>query len=178
MQLLAKFKKILYMEFRATLNFRNFRRGSSGVNLLTQLKILFFKECLWADRMCFLPWPLLGLCERVCRVTDSESCTMAVLDMFPKKYWRRILLSKALKSKGLAVRGDAVQKGVGTSPRHPWRSMVFCSVFLGALIHTFQHAVLPVCGTGYSISFLVRGSFQSWQSCLFSHNAQPVGRPR
>lgn len=56
--------------------------------------------------MCFLPWPLLGLCERVCRVTDSESCTVAVLDMFPKKYWWPILLSKALKSKGLAVRDD------------------------------------------------------------------------
>ena len=51
----------------------------------------------------------MALTEPVLKFLQShrQSCTVVVLDMFPKKYWWPILVSKALKSKRLAVQGDS-----------------------------------------------------------------------
>ena len=43
MQLLAKFKKILYMEFRATLNFRKFK---VALNSMNRIFLNFAKSCI------------------------------------------------------------------------------------------------------------------------------------
>ena len=43
MQLLAKFKKILYMEFRATLNFRKFK---VALNSMYRIFLNFAKSCI------------------------------------------------------------------------------------------------------------------------------------
>ena len=43
MQLLAKFKKILYMEFRATLNFRKFK---VALNPMYRIFLNFAKSCI------------------------------------------------------------------------------------------------------------------------------------
>ena len=43
MQLLAKFKKILYMEFRATLNFRKFK---VALNPMYRIFLNFAKSCM------------------------------------------------------------------------------------------------------------------------------------
>ena len=43
MQLLAKFKKILYMEFRATLNFRKFK---VALNSMHRIFLNFAKSCI------------------------------------------------------------------------------------------------------------------------------------
>jgi len=43
MQLLAKFKKILYMEFRATLNFRKFKMA---LNPIYRIFLNFAKSCV------------------------------------------------------------------------------------------------------------------------------------
>ena len=43
MQLLAKFKKILYMEFRATLNFRTFK---VALNPMYRIFLNFAKNCV------------------------------------------------------------------------------------------------------------------------------------
>ena len=43
MQLLAKFKKILYMEFRATLNFRKFK---VALNSMYRIFLNFAKSCV------------------------------------------------------------------------------------------------------------------------------------
>ena len=43
MQLLAKFKKILYMEFRATLNFRKFKVAPSPMH---RIFLNFAKSCI------------------------------------------------------------------------------------------------------------------------------------
>ena len=43
MQLLAKFKKILHMEFRATLNFRKFK---VALNSMCRIFLNFAKSCL------------------------------------------------------------------------------------------------------------------------------------
>ena len=43
MQLLAKFKKILYMEFRATLNFRKFK---VALNPMYRMFLNFAKSCI------------------------------------------------------------------------------------------------------------------------------------
>ena len=43
MQLLAKFKKILYMEFRATLNFRRFK---VALNPMYRIFLHFAKSCI------------------------------------------------------------------------------------------------------------------------------------
>jgi len=43
MQLLARFKKILYMGFRATLNFRKFK---VGLHLMYRIFLNFAKSCV------------------------------------------------------------------------------------------------------------------------------------
>ena len=43
MQLLAKFKKILYMEFRATLNFQKFKLA---LNSMYRIFLNFAKNCI------------------------------------------------------------------------------------------------------------------------------------
>ena len=43
MQLLAKFEKILYMEFRATLNFRKFK---VALNSMCRIFLNFAKSCI------------------------------------------------------------------------------------------------------------------------------------
>ena len=43
MQLLAKFKKIMYMEFRATLNFRKFK---VALNSMYRIFLNFAKSCI------------------------------------------------------------------------------------------------------------------------------------
>ena len=43
MQFLAKFKKILYMEFRATLNFRKFK---VALNSMYRIFLNFAKSCI------------------------------------------------------------------------------------------------------------------------------------
>ena len=43
MQLLAKFKKILYLEFRATLNFRKFKLS---LNSMYRIFLKFAKSCI------------------------------------------------------------------------------------------------------------------------------------
>ena len=43
MQLLAKFKEILYMEFRATLNFRKFKMA---LNSMYRIFLNFAKSCV------------------------------------------------------------------------------------------------------------------------------------
>ena len=45
MQLLAKFKKILYMEFRATLNFRKFK---VALNSMYKIFLNFAKSCIFS----------------------------------------------------------------------------------------------------------------------------------
>ena len=45
MQLLAKFKKILYMGFRATFNFRKFK---VALNLIYRIFLNFAKSCVLA----------------------------------------------------------------------------------------------------------------------------------
>ena len=44
MQLLAKFKKILYMGFRATLNFRKFFNFSDSMEKIYLVELNIFKE--------------------------------------------------------------------------------------------------------------------------------------
>ena len=46
MQLLTKFKKILYMGFRATLNFRNFRKFKVALNPMYRIFLNFAKSCV------------------------------------------------------------------------------------------------------------------------------------
>ena len=78
--------------------------GSSGVNLFTQ--DLVSHGVLMTRPYVFPPMALTGPVLKFLQ-SYKQSCTVVVLDMFPKKYWWPILVSKALKSKCLAVRGDS-----------------------------------------------------------------------
>ena len=78
--------------------------GSSGVNLFTQ-------DLLSHGALMTRPYvyPPIALTGPVLKFLQSyrQSCTVVVLDRFPKKYWWPILVRKALKSKRLAVQGDS-----------------------------------------------------------------------
>jgi hypothetical protein len=77
--------------------------GSSGVNLFAQ--DLVSNRVLMTRPYVFPPMALTGPVLRFLQ-SYKQSCTVVVLDMFPKKYWWPILVGKAFKSKRLAVRGD------------------------------------------------------------------------
>ena len=78
--------------------------GSSVVNLFTQ--DLVSHGVLMTRPHVFPPMALTGPVLKFLQ-SYRQSCTVVVLDMFPKKYWWPILVSKALKSKRLAVQGDS-----------------------------------------------------------------------
>ena len=77
--------------------------GSSGVNLFTQdlasLGALMVRPYVFPPMA--LTGPVLKFLQRF-----KQSCTVVVLDVFPKKYWWPLLMNKAVKSRCLAVRGD------------------------------------------------------------------------
>ena len=77
--------------------------GSSGVNLFSQ--DLASLGAFMARPYVF---PLMALTGPVLKFLQSfkQSCTVVVLDVFPKKYWWPLLMNKAVKSRCLAVRGD------------------------------------------------------------------------
>ena len=77
--------------------------GSSGVNLFTQ--DLAFLGALMARPYVFPPMALTGPVLKFLQ-SFKQSCTVVVLDVFPKKYWWPLLMNKAVKSRCLAVRGD------------------------------------------------------------------------
>ena len=77
--------------------------GSSGVNLFTQ--DLASLGALMARPYVFPPMALTGPVLKFLQ-SFKQSCTVVVLDVFPKKYWWSLLINKAVKSRCLAVRGD------------------------------------------------------------------------
>lgn len=77
--------------------------GSSGVNLFVQ--DLVSHGVLMTRTYVFPPMALTGPVLEFLQ-SYRQSCIVVLLDMFPKRYWWPILVSKALKSKRLAIQGD------------------------------------------------------------------------
>ena len=77
--------------------------GSSGVNLfvqdLTQLGSRMHRPYVFSPSL--LVGSVLGLLRQM-----EQSCTVVVLDVYPRKYWWPLLQYSARKAWKMAVRGD------------------------------------------------------------------------
>ena len=81
MQLLAKFKKILYMGFRATLNFRKFK---VALNPIYRIFLNFAKSCILCRLSKFKAVSSFGACSML--LYYPFCCKLSFIDVSIKTY--------------------------------------------------------------------------------------------